>query len=218
MIKAVLFDMDGCLFDSEYYYMTGTLDWMKKYGYTGSDSDVYQIIGTTMNQTYEILYHLMDGKLTLEEIIKINNDYFDIDHPLDCKKIMFDGVKEVIDELKKLGIKFALCSSSPKKTIVSNLIAMDIYDDFELITSSEDFSRPKPFPDIYLAAKDHLKLDNEECVVYEDSKLGIEAGVSAKIFTIARKDERYNQDQSHADLIVNDIKELLEYIKNNMVN
>ena len=52
MIKAVLFDMDGILYDSEYYYMQGTVAQMRAYGYEGPVENIYQIIGTTMQKTY----------------------------------------------------------------------------------------------------------------------------------------------------------------------
>ena len=58
MIKAVLFDMDGILFDSEKHYMAGTIEQMKAYGYRGDIKDIYRIIGTSMKETYEILYEL----------------------------------------------------------------------------------------------------------------------------------------------------------------
>ena len=58
MIKAVLFDMDGILYDSEYFYMQGTVAQMRAYGYDGPAKNIYRIIGTTMQTTYEMLYDI----------------------------------------------------------------------------------------------------------------------------------------------------------------
>ena len=67
MIKAVLFDMDGILLDSESFYMQGTISQMKSWGYQGSIEKIYTIIGTSMEETYDILYHLLNGKKPKEE-------------------------------------------------------------------------------------------------------------------------------------------------------
>lgn len=213
-IKAILFDMDGVLMDSEYYYMNGTLSWMKEHGYQKEDSLVYKLIGTTMAQTYDLLYDLMDGRYTKEVLEDLNETYFK-EHPLNVKEIMFDGVEDVLIELHKMGIKCALCSSSSLNAIHAHLSTMGIDKYFDVISSSESFSRAKPYPDIYLAAMEKLQVSANECIVYEDSRIGISAGVSSGAYCIAREDNRFGQDQSQAALIVKDIKELLEFVRVN---
>ena len=213
MIKAVLFDMDGILIDSESYYMEGTIKQMRDYGYHGNEKDIYRIIGTSMSQTYDILYELLEGKVSRDKLIANNEKYFLIDHPMDYKALMFDGVEEALKELKDEGIKCAVCSSSPKETILEALDKMNIKDYFDVIISSDEVDRPKPKGDVYIKAYEELQIPKEECIVYEDSKLGIEAGKNAGILTIARKDDRFYQDISNCDIEVKDIKELMEFIR-----
>ena len=205
--------MDGILYDSEYYYMNGTIDQMHRYGYTGSDEDIYAIIGTTMDQTYDILYHLLDGKVPPETIRKNNEYYFGTEHPLNYSEIMFPGVKEALEEIRAMGIRTAVCSASPIETVLESLQNMEIESLFDFAESADNVKEPKPAPDIYLLAQKELGVKKENCVVYEDSTLGIEAGKRAGIFTVARRDERFHQDQSHADLIVNDIQSLVDWIR-----
>lgn len=212
-IKAILFDMDGILMDSEYYYMHGTVQWMKELGYNKDEQLLYSIIGTTMDKTYEMLADFLDHKYTKEQLKEINEEYFLSKHPLKPKEIMFDHVKEVLDKLKMMNIKLAVCSSSPKGTINSALEDMGIIDDFDIICCSEDFDYPKPSPDIYLHAMDKLHVDKSNAIVYEDSTIGIKAGVASGAYCIAREDKRFNQDQSEADLLVKDIVELLEFVE-----
>ena len=213
MIKAVLFDMDGILYDSEYFYMKGTIDQMHRYGYTGNDEDIYAVIGTTMEQTYDILYHLLDGKVPLDTIRENNEHYFTAEHPLDYREIMFPGVKEALEELRSMGIRAAVCSASPIDIILESLQIMEIESLFDFAESADNVEHPKPAPDIYLLAQKELGVEKENCAVYEDSTLGIEAGKRAGIFTVARRDDRFHQDQSRADLIVNDIQSLVEWIR-----
>lgn len=212
-VKAILFDMDGILMDSEYYYMHGTVQWMKELGYNKDEKALYTIIGTTMDQTYDMLSAFLDHRYTKDELKAINEDYFLVKHPLRPKDIMFDHVKEVLDKLKKMNIKLAVCSSSPKDTIVVSLSDMGIIDDFDIICCSENFEYPKPSPDIYLHAMDKLHVNKENTIVYEDSTIGIKAGVASGALCIAREDKRFNQDQSEAGMLVKDIVELLEFVE-----
>lgn len=213
MIKAILFDMDGVLMDSEYYYHFGTYTWMKRLGFEGDHQELNKLIGTTMATTYDMLYDMFDGKYTKEELAKINEKYFGEEDPLDCKKIMFANVKECLVSFRQMGLKLALCSASPMKTIMDNLRQMEIENLFDCIVSGDDFERSKPDPMIYLYAMDKLHVTSEECIVYEDSTIGIAAGKASKAFCIARKDDRFGQDQSQADMLVNGIEELLEYVR-----
>ena len=214
MIKAVLFDMDGILYDSEYWYMQGTIEQMRAYGYTGTDREIVsRIVGTTMEGTYRELYKMLDGKISIATLRKNNDRYFDVDHPLDFKKIMFPHVKEVLAALHADGKKLAVCSSSPMQLIEDSLKVMEIEQYFDFVESGDNLKHPKPAPDIYLKAADALHMKPEDCIVYEDSSAGIQAGINAGIYTVARKDTRFFQDQSKADTSVKSIEELYEWIR-----
>ena len=75
-MKAVIFDMDGVLFDSEIFYMNGTFEWMKELGFKGIFEDICTIIGTTLDKTYDMLYDMLEGKYPRERIIQENDAYF----------------------------------------------------------------------------------------------------------------------------------------------
>lgn len=205
--------MDGILYDSEYFYMNGTIDQMRRYGYDGPVEDVYAIMGTSMEDTYLILYRLLDGKVPLDEIRKNNERYFQVEHPLHFREIMFPGLKQELQKLKDMGIRMAVCSSSPIDLIHDSLKEMDVDSLFDFVESGDNVQNPKPAPDIYLLAQKELGVAKEDCIVYEDSTLGIEAGKRAGIFTVAREDNRFLQDQSHADKKVKDIQSLVEWIR-----
>ena len=205
--------MDGILYDSEYFYMKGTIEQMKKHGYKGPEEKVYAILGTSMDDTYQIMYDLLEGTVPLETIRETNERYFNVEHPLHFKEIMFPGVREELVKMKEMGLKLAVCSSSPLPLIRSSLKEMGVDELFDFMESGDNVSHPKPAPDIYLLAQQELGIDKSECIVYEDSTLGIEAGQRAGIFTVAREDKRFYQDQSHADLTVKDIQSLTGWIR-----
>ncbi|MBW9212927.1 MULTISPECIES: HAD family phosphatase [Terrabacteria group] len=213
MIKAVLFDMDGILFDSEDFYMQGTIAQMKSWGYNGPIEKIYAIIGTSMEGTCDILYQLLDGKKPKEDIAKENYIYFTQTNPLKARDIMFQDVPKALETLKNEGIQMAVCSSSPYETVMYMIKEMGIQSYFNYIESGEHLAHFKPAPDIYLDALKQLNVKVEEAIVYEDSQIGIQAGKNAGMITIAREDLRYGQDQSQADFCVKNISELVKWIE-----
>lgn len=205
--------MDGILYDSECWYLEGTIDQLRRYGYSGPDEAVYKTIGLDMESNYDLLEKLLDYKVPRATLIRSNEEYFNVLHPLDYRAIMFPGLDEELRKIRALGIRTAVCSASPMNIIENSLAAMGIQDLFDFVETVENVEHPKPAGDIYELAAENLGVKKSECIVYEDSTLGIEAGKRAGIFTVAREDRRYNQDQSHADLIVKDIQELTEWIR-----
>ncbi len=207
MIKAVLFDMDGTLVDSEKHYTNGTYTWMNRLGnYTMEQ--IYPIIGKDMKNTY--LYLQSISGLPVEELERRNTEYFTKEDPMDYTRYLFDDVKDVFDHLKKKGIRIALCSTSSKELIEQFLEESGLKEDVDLYVTGDDFARNKPYPDIYLYAMEKLHAGPDECVVMEDSKEGIASGKASGAYTVARDASRYHIDQSQADRVIKDLRELLE--------
>lgn len=211
-MKAVFFDMDGVLIDSEMFYMKGTYDWISKKGFNGELEDTFRLIGTNMEGTYNLLYEMLNKKYTISEIEEENRKYF-LEHPIDYKAILNPFVKEILIFLKEHKIKIAVCSSSPKKTIEKALKECEILEYFDFIVSSDEVEKSKPNPDVYLKACEVLKVSKEDAFVIEDSTMGIEAGKNANIKVIAIKDKFFGQDQTKADYIFENLGKVLEFFK-----
>ena len=211
MKKAVLFDMDGILYDSEGFYMDITIQVMRELGYTGPEEPIMAVVGTTADGTWQILYNLLDGAWTRNQIRqrwieKLRS------HPLDYRSAMFPDIPETLERLNQAGIRMACCSSNSPTVIQSSLDAMGIREYFPCVISAETLERPKPDPMIYLRAAAELCAEPEECAVYEDSAPGILAGKRAGMTVIARKDDRFRQDQSGAHKIVMNAAQMADYI------
>lgn len=211
-MKAVFFDMDGVLINSEIFYMNGTFEWMKELGFKGTFEDICTIIGTTLDKTYDMLYDMLDGKYPRERIIQENDAYFE-KHPLDYKSISKEGALDTFKALKEAGYKIAICSSSPLATIthVAQVCGFEPYLDF--VVSGEQFAQSKPHPEIYLHAAEVLNVKPEECVVVEDSEFGIQAGISAGMIVLALEDKRLPNNQAKANHIINRLSEVQELVE-----
>lgn len=215
MIKAVLFDLDGVLVDSETYDLKLTKDFIENNGYK-TDYNIFKILigaGTGKDWwTEEIMprMHPDDDKEKFREEHRKDHQGKRMQMPF--KDIVFTDTVSTLKQLKKMGLKLALCSSSRPEYIQKAVDDLDIRRYFDLIVSGHDFNRGKPFPDVYLYARDQFGLTSDDCVVVEDSTNGISAGKNALMRVIAKKDYNFGLDQSKADYFIDNLSELLEMI------
>lgn len=211
-LKAVLFDMDGVLIDSETVYMDILYsNLVQKYGFLNRE-DLYPIVGMDSESTHLFLYQVTREPLDNAAFdLYMEAVYRDM-HVDDYKDILNPGVMETLEFLKKRKFKMALASSSKMYLIEKVLEQCGIASFFDYVISGEQFAESKPNPEIYLTAMREIGCTPDECIVVEDSSYGIEAGLSAGTYVIAKKDERFNIDQSKADHQINAIDEIIELL------
>ena len=214
MIKAVLLDLDGTLLDSERYYCEGTYEWIQRFGFKGKLEDVYSIIGTTMEETCRIIAEdLLKGVMSMEEVYAYNAKFFSEEKPMICSDYIFEEVRESIIKLKEANYRLAICSSSTLDEIDRAISQLGFKEYIDFIDSSHECEHGKPAPDVYLSALQYFNVSPQEAIVVEDSYSGILAGKNANIYTIARKDYRFNIDQSLADAYIDGLDEVYDLIK-----
>lgn len=213
-LQGILFDMDGTLIDSEKYYVEGTYEWIQRYGFNGEIEEVYSIIGTTIDVTYEILAKLTN--LSISEVAKANDAYFNNENPLNYAKIIYPEVKKSLKEFKDMGLKLALCTSSSRKEIERFINECGLEGIFDVTLGFEDIVLAKPNPEIYLKALDKLDLDVDEAIIVEDSKEGIRAGINSNVYTFVRKDYHFNIDQSAGNAFIDNLNDLIEWVRSNI--
>ncbi|MGN1405052.1 MAG: HAD family hydrolase [Erysipelotrichaceae bacterium] len=209
MLKAVFFDLDGTLMDSEMHYISGTVKWLNDLNIRVSEKDVFNIVGLSMDDTYKYLSEL--SGLSYDECVFYNEKYFK-SHPLNFKKLIYKEVPDVFRVLKNRGLKTAICSMSPLYYIKQFVSDNNLDEYVDYCVSGEDLKHNKPAPDIYLKALDELKLKQDEVIVVEDAKSGIDSALAAGLRVVARDASRYHVDQHKASAILSDLNELIEMI------
>lgn len=215
MIKAVIFDMDGVLVDSEPVYQEATINVLNSLNIKATKDDLLKLAGGSSLHFNKFIQDVSKGSISCEDFNKICDQYY-LDNPVKYKEIMFPHVRETLDYLKDKGYILALASSSKEYEIENVLKRCDLKDYFKLIVSGEVFKESKPNPEIYLTCIKKLNLEAKECVAIEDSEYGIEAAKKAGLICIAKRDDRFNYDQSKADYFIDDhdeIKDILESLK-----
>lgn len=209
--KAVLFDMDGVIVDTEAYYQREQRRFVNEMGLNVSDREILDLVGQSHQTFQRVLadwWSRAGRELTLDAAEQTYRDWEAL-HPCDYKAILNPGVADTIDELRSRGVRVALASSSPMDSILAVLEACDLSDKFELIVSGKDFHESKPNPAIYLYAIEKLDLDASECCCIEDSVPGIAAGKAAGLTVFAKREDRFGFSQDRADAIIDQIPDIL---------
>ncbi|NNJ31919.1 HAD family hydrolase [Lacrimispora defluvii] len=212
MIKAVIFDMDGVIIDSEGVYLKYQLEFAKKKNPNVKLEDLYPMVGATKQECWEVVERVVSNGQTWEELRKEFRQR-DIYSEIDYRSIYRLEVTDTLKQLKEAGFRLALASSTHLELVERVLKENGIRDYFEAVVSGEQFKKSKPDPEIYLYTAGQLKLKPEECLAVEDSTIGITAAHRAGLKIAAVIDTRYGFDQSLADYKLNRVKEVLEAVK-----
>lgn len=210
MIKAILFDMDGVLIDSEPVYSQRKIDFFSQYGIHYTMETMNAFAGLDLDEIMKRLFpeHTEDE---LQKIIDTYKSFSEIYHfPYD--EIVNSGVMETLKELKKRDIKTAIVSSSPKQGIMEMIKQCGFEGLFDLIVSGEDYPKTKPDPAVYNAASECLGFNKDEYLVVEDSDTGIAAAKDSGLMVVAKRAVQYNFRQDRADMIINQVDEILSII------
>lgn len=205
-IKAILFDLDGTLFDSETHYVNGTIDWLSRYNVHITFEEASKIIGKTMEETYEIIQKA--SGLDLDTIIKTNTKYFKEENSIDFNKLLFKDVRPCFSKLHKQGYKICICSMSPANYIKQFIDECNLNEYVDFYISGYDCKHTKPDPEIYNITIDKLKLDRKEVLIVEDATSGLEAGRRSGAYVIGRNDAKFGINQDDAMYVFEDLEEL----------
>lgn len=206
MIKAVLFDMDGVLADTERFYNRRRVAYMEEKGF--HFDEIPDLSGSNEPAIWEAL---VPGNLTLrEELLAEYKKRYCPAHPIPYAELLNEQTEPVMRELHERGVKCAIASSSYRELIDELVEIAGITDVLDYTISGHECSAFKPDPEIYLRAMEALGVEPTECLVIEDSPLGIEAGKRSGARVLAlRPHEGVNLDQTGADAVIDNLADIL---------
>ena len=208
-MKAVIFDMDGVIVDTESIHADMKIRTLNKYGIPCSMEDCVAYAGRSAKAFFRDFVHLAKVPTTVTEMIDHKHKIY-LDYVLESNVLRpVDGVVKLLEGLKNENIPMALASSSDRMVINAVLGKLGLLDYFQFILSGAELQESKPDPTIYRMAAERLGFKPEECVVIEDATAGIEAGRAAGCYTIAVDNPNSGpQDLSKADRIVESIGDI----------
>lgn len=207
MIKAVLFDMDGVLVDTEWFYNRRRCAYLETKGFVFDE--IPDLSGT--NDIYVWEYFEPDDARRRAELKREYVEQYMPAHPVPYDELKNKEAKPVMEALRERGVVSAIASSGQPEMIEELVEAADLRDVLVATVSGHEVAAFKPDPAVYLRTMELLGVAPEECLVVEDSPLGIEAGRRAGCRTLAlRPREGVSLDQSKADRIIDSLWDLLE--------
>ena len=208
---AVIFDMDGVLVDSEAAYKEELRAFGKHLGLRVTERELNNQVGSSHQDFVRLLadwFSRAGRPMAGEEALAAYRAWA-AQKPIDFRSLLFPGVRELLSELHRRGVRTALASSSPMRDIRAVLAACHLEGRFEVVVSGEQFRQSKPDPEIYLHALELLDLPASICCCVEDSVPGITAGKAAGLTVFARREERFGFSQDAADMIIDAVPDLL---------
>jgi beta-phosphoglucomutase-like phosphatase (HAD superfamily) len=177
MIKAVIFDMDGVLLDSEYAMRTAAMQALKEWGVTADHPDFTPFVGTGEDRFIGGVAELHGVPYTPDMKHRAYQIYLET-----CEDtvIRFPHIPETFEKLTDMGLNLAIASAADDIKVQANISVAGINPMFlGAIVTGDDVQKKKPNPDAFLLAAERLGIEPEYCVVIEDAKSGIQAALNA---------------------------------------
>jgi len=180
--RAVIFDLDGVLWDGEPLYHEAFNVVLAPMGHRVSDEDYNKIIGNSVEACWEWLrerFQLSDPprqflRAYSEAVLKL------LEQPVEP----LPGVRPLIDELRRRGIPIAVASASLSRWVDATLRGLRLEDTFGAVVSASEVENAKPAPDLFLTAAQRLDVPPGDCLAVEDTPPGIAAAKAAGMFAV----------------------------------
>ena len=175
-LRAVLFDLDGLLINSEVLSQQNSLDVCREMGYAVDETMTRKMLGANAAECRRILREAVPDVDEEAYVVRVRERLFELFR----KELRtMPGTEDLLAFLKEAGIPFALASSSSRERVQLSLSVTGLDRYFGTVLTGECAARSKPAPDLFLAAAAALHTPPPNCLVFEDSVNGVRAGRAA---------------------------------------
>jgi len=217
MHKGFIFDLDGVIVDTAKFHYLAWRKLANNFGFDITEDQNEQLKGISRVKSLEII--LEWGKVNLskdefmEQMALKNDNYLSYISTM-TKKDLLPGVSNVIDYLSENNIPFALGSASKNARII--LEKTSLIQKFDAVVDGNDVTKAKPNPEVFLIAASKLKIEPENCIVFEDSVAGIQAANAAEMISVGIGEKDVLNE---ADFIFSDFNEIkIDFINQLITN
>jgi HAD superfamily hydrolase (TIGR01509 family) len=184
MIRALIFDFDGLILDTEGPDYRAWLEIFREHGHE-LPFDLWSGVIGRAGDYFDAVEHLEGqlGQSLDRDAIRKRHKTRHLE--LIEEEAVLPGVLEYLDEARRLGLKLAIASSASRVWLTDHLSRLGLEEHWQTIHSRDEVARAKPDPDLYLAALRALGVEPEEAIALEDSPNGVKAARAAGIFCVA---------------------------------
>ena len=205
-IKAIIFDMDGVLVDSEPAYLDFFRSFFRQHGHTTDEALLLRTVGASHKETWRLLAQMWGedcDPLWLEELC-----YGTTRHALPYRELVFPGMQDTLKFLYEKGISLYIASASSQPSIQRMVEETGIAPYLSGAISGETVRRSKPDPDVYLQAIALSGYPAEQCLAVEDSIYGIQAARNAHLTVVGVYSALFPENQALADYQIPTVADL----------
>jgi pseudouridine 5'-phosphatase len=203
-MRAIVFDMDGLMFNTEDIYTLVGQELLRRRGLVFTEELKKEMMGTPPQQSFERMIDRHRLSETWQVLAAESNRLFlEI---VDLHIQPMPGLFDLLGRLEDAGIPKAIATSSAKALLDACLVNFNLHSRFQFFLTAEDVTQGKPNPEIYLTAASRLDVPPAEMVVLEDSQNGCKAAASAGAYAVAVPGEHSrNHDFSTASLVISSL-------------
>jgi len=208
MLRAVVFDMDGTLVDSEAFGAQLDNMFLERFGHQIDEEFAERLVGANGKKAFEMIKEHFQMPHALESLIE---DYrkFTLEKWKAVPDLRLNqGIPELIARLQASNLPLALATSAHKDRLDIFLERLQLKQAFHAVVCGDDVAHSKPAPDIYLRAAEMIHVDPRDCVAIEDSKAGALSAKVAGMKVVGYKIATNKQDLSIADRIIDHFDDL----------
>lgn len=210
-IKAVLFDMDGLMVDTESLSTEAFINSAKAQGYNMTKEETLKVLGFTKANIYQFWIDYFQGtNVDGKKLVDDHYEYIEnVLYTVGPEKMPY--VEELLKYLRENNYKIAVASSSDTLDIKNNLEKTKLEKYIDEIASGAEVENGKPAPDVFLLAAKRLGVDAKDCLILEDSKAGIKAGKAsgAMVFMVPDMFTVDKECEDTADRILTNLGEVI---------
>ena len=209
--KAILFDMDGVLIDSEFLMRKAAIQALAEYGIQAKHEDFIEFTGMGEDRFVGGVAEKYGHTYTFD-MKERAYDYFG-EQVKELAEVP-EGVREMLMQLHEMGLVLAVCSAADLRKVRYNIQAIGVDERiFSALVTGSDVKRKKPFPDIYLEGARRVGIDPRDCLVVEDAVSGIQAAHAAGMDAVGVPTTFSREElveRVHPEYMLNHIRELAD--------
>lgn len=214
-IEAVIFDMDGVIFDTERLYLENWRKIFKKYGYEMTKEIYISVMGKGRKNAIKTFLEIYGKDLPISQMYKEKDEKF-MQEIEEGKVLVKPGAEEILNFLKENEYKIAIATSAKRDRTLRQLNMAGMIKKFDVIVCGDDIKNSKPDPEIFLKAAQKLSVNYSNCIVIEDSAAGIKAAFNAKMIGMHVEDLKKADDEilKYCNRSFIDLFKIKEYFEN----
>jgi HAD superfamily hydrolase (TIGR01509 family) len=203
--RAAVFDLDGLLIDTEPGWQRAEAELLRRHGLEYSEADAAASLGSPVGRMVDIyaarlgLDRAGRDRLLDELLVLVGAMY-------QAELVTRPGAAELLRSLRGR-LRLGVASNTPRALVEQAMMSSSLNDAFDVVVTADDVARPKPAPDIYLAACEQLAVEPSQAVALEDSTLGI-ASARAAGLTVVAVPQWPSVDTSGANLVLRSLADV----------